>query len=217
MTTGVLMTTRDVRPVRKRRAYAARVPAAERRTQLLDAALTLVATLGHQAVTMDAVADRAGVTKPVIYGQFTGRAELLAALLRREQELALGQLRAMFPADAAPVEPPALFARLFMEFLETVRRAPDRWRCIVFPLPDMPAEFHAARDRARELVLGRVEELIRRTPAADRAGADPELAAHTVVTLFEMAARLMLTDPARFGPDRFLAAMNAGLTGLSGR
>ncbi|MDT7633226.1 MAG: hypothetical protein QOI50_5156, partial [Pseudonocardiales bacterium] len=54
-------------PGRQRRTYAPRVPAAQRRTQLLDAALRLVVTRGHNAVTMDAVAEQVGVTKPVIY------------------------------------------------------------------------------------------------------------------------------------------------------
>jgi len=88
-------------PHRKRRAYAARVPAAQRRTELLDAALHLVVTAGHSAVTMDAVAEQAGVTKPVVYGVFGGRADLLDALLRREQEQALAQLAAILPDPLA--------------------------------------------------------------------------------------------------------------------
>src|SRR5438067_1035536 len=82
---------------RKRRVYAARVPAEQRRTELLDAALHLVATAGHSAVTMDAVAEQAGVSKPVVYGVFTNRADLLAALLGREQEQALQQLMSILP------------------------------------------------------------------------------------------------------------------------
>src|SRR5882757_5498929 len=101
------------RPSRPRRTYAARVPAPQRRAQLLDAALHLVVTRGHQTVTMEAVAEQVGVTKPVVYGHFASRADMLAALLRREHNGALQQLLAMFPPGrpfpgvepAEPAEP----------------------------------------------------------------------------------------------------------------
>jgi len=57
------MTRSDARTSRPRRAYAARVPAPQRRAQLLDAALHLVVTRGHQAVTMEAVAEQVGVNQ----------------------------------------------------------------------------------------------------------------------------------------------------------
>ncbi|RZS31213.1 TetR family transcriptional regulator [Herbihabitans rhizosphaerae] len=197
---------------RKRRPYATRVPAEERRTQLLDAALRLIVTSGHDAVTMDALAERAGVTKPVIYGQFSGRADLLDALLRREQRAALSQLFALIPAetDMRAGEPARLVTETLDRFLRTVRETPDRWYCIVMPLPDMPSAFHRARDEARDAVLRRAREIAewgqRRVD-----GFDPEIAGHTIVTLFEMAARLVLTDPERYRPERFVGSLRAAI------
>lgn len=201
---------------RKRRAYAPRVPPAQRRAEVLDAALHLVVTEGHSATTMDAVADRAGVTKPVVYGVFANRADLLAALLRREQELALRQLLAILPADleAHPAHHPGEeLARMLAAFLAAVRVAPDRWHCVVMPMADMPAEFHATREHARRLVLQRAEVVARWLLGALDAPADldPEIVAHTIIGLFEMAARLVLTDPEHFHPDRFVAAVRAAV------
>ena len=209
------MTRSDTRAPRPRRAYAARVPAGQRRAQLLDAALRLVATQGHQAVTMDAVAEQVGVTKPVVYGHFRSRADLLAALLRREHDEALQQLVAAMPAvgplsGADRADPAELAIQGLAGFLEAVRHAPDRWHCIVMPMPDMPVEFHAAREQARAIVLQRAQRIAAGLPGGD--GIDAELAAHAVVTLFEMAARLQLTDPDRFTPDRFVAALRAALS-----
>jgi AcrR family transcriptional regulator len=59
-----------------------RLPAAERRLQLLDAALGVFATEGFQAATMEAVASEAGVTKPVLYQHFPSKRELFLELLR---------------------------------------------------------------------------------------------------------------------------------------
>ncbi|SDW28092.1 DNA-binding transcriptional regulator, AcrR family [Amycolatopsis xylanica] len=186
----------------KRRVYAARVPAGQRRTELLDAALSLVVTAGHSAVTMEAVAERAGVTKPVVYGVFDNRAALLSALLRREQEQALRQVLEIMPDDLTA---PDLLPQLLRDFLDVVAASPDRWRCVVMPMPDLPAQFHAAREAARALTLARAQDFARATFH----WLDPEIAAHTMVTLAEMAARLVLTDPAHFRPDRFVEALNA--------
>ncbi|SFQ09437.1 DNA-binding transcriptional regulator, AcrR family [Amycolatopsis arida] len=200
---------------RKRRAYAPRVPAAQRRTQLLDAALHLVVTRGHNAVTMDAVAEQAGVTKPVVYSVFVNRADLLAALLHREQRQGMAQLLSVLPADLdrLPVDPAELVEQALTRFLRVVRAAPDRWHCIVLPMADMPAPFHLAREEARADVLGRTTEvarsLLRSLDAPPEL--DPEIVAHAVVALFEMAARLVLTDPERFPVDRFRAAVRAAV------
>ncbi len=50
---------------------AARLPAAARRRQLLDVALGEFAERGYSGVSMDQVAEAAGVTKPVLYQHFT--------------------------------------------------------------------------------------------------------------------------------------------------
>jgi AcrR family transcriptional regulator len=207
---------------RKRRDYAPRVPPQQRREQLLDAALHLIVEAGHSAATMEAVAAQAGVTKPVVYGMFANRADLLAALLRREQDQAMRQLAAIPPKALAADEgnqrpdPADLLAKLLEGFLEAVKAAPERWYCIVIPMPDMPAEFHAVREEARQTILGLAEQLgswIVDTLDAPQE-LDPELLAHTMVTLAEMAARLVLTDPERFHPDRFVKGVQAavGLT-----
>ncbi|GAB3493337.1 TetR/AcrR family transcriptional regulator [Amycolatopsis cihanbeyliensis] len=201
---------------RKRRAYAPRVPVEQRRTELLDAALHLVVTRGHPAATMDAVAEQAGVTKPVVYGVFTGRAELLATLLRREQGQALRQLRALLPArldQRLAEDPGALITEVLEEFLRAVREAPNRWYCVVMPMPDMPTELHRAREHARNLALRGAEGIARRLLRTVDAppGLAPDILAHTVVTLFETAARLVLTEPDRFRPERFGAAIRAAI------
>ncbi len=206
---------------RKRRVYAPRVPAEQRRTELLDAALHLVATQGQRAVTMEAVAERVGVTKPVVYGLFASRTELLTALLRREHEQALAQLLAILPERVEQrfaAEPGELLAQVLAEFLRVVRAAPDRWHCIVMPMADMPREFHDAREHARAVVLKRAEELATPLLRAVRAPVAfvPIVVATTIVTLFEMAARLVLTDPETFAPERFIDALKAA-TGLMTR
>jgi AcrR family transcriptional regulator len=52
-----------------------------RRTQLLAAAQDVFVTNGYHAAAMDDIAERAGVSKPVLYQHFPGKMELYLALL----------------------------------------------------------------------------------------------------------------------------------------
>ncbi len=66
------------------RAAAGRLQGTARRDALLDAAVALVRTTGVHEVSMEAVAERAGVSRPLVYKHFANRDELLAAAYRRE-------------------------------------------------------------------------------------------------------------------------------------
>jgi AcrR family transcriptional regulator len=57
-----------------------------RREGLLDAAAGLVAAGDVEAVSMEAVAERAGVSRPLVYKHFANRTELLEALYARESD-----------------------------------------------------------------------------------------------------------------------------------
>jgi AcrR family transcriptional regulator len=70
-----LTTTSDARP------RGTRLPRHERRRQLLDAALEVFVSQGYHAAAMDDIAERAGVSKPVLYQHFPGKLDLYLALL----------------------------------------------------------------------------------------------------------------------------------------
>jgi AcrR family transcriptional regulator len=61
-----------------------RLQSSERREALLDAAVALVSANGVHVVSMEAVAEHAGVSRPLVYKHFANRDELLAAAYRRE-------------------------------------------------------------------------------------------------------------------------------------
>src|SRR5882762_7966383 len=61
----------------------ARLPRTARRAQLLAAAQEVFAANGYHAAGMDEIAERAGVSKPVLYQHFTSKLELYLAVLQR--------------------------------------------------------------------------------------------------------------------------------------
>lgn len=56
----------------------------DRRQALLDSAAEIVAGDGVEEVSMETVADRAGVSRALVYKHFANRTEILTALFRRE-------------------------------------------------------------------------------------------------------------------------------------
>jgi AcrR family transcriptional regulator len=58
-----------------------RLPRSARRRQLLGAAQEVFVAQGYHAAAMDEIADRAGVSKPVLYQHFPSKLELYLALL----------------------------------------------------------------------------------------------------------------------------------------
>jgi AcrR family transcriptional regulator len=57
------------------------MPRKARRAQLLDAALEVFVAQGYHAAAMDDIAERAGVSKPVLYQHFPSKLDLYLALL----------------------------------------------------------------------------------------------------------------------------------------
>jgi AcrR family transcriptional regulator len=70
-------------PSRKR---SARLTAAARRTQLIEIARTVFAKRGYEATSVEEIAARAKVSKPIVYEHFGGKEGLYAVLVDREME-----------------------------------------------------------------------------------------------------------------------------------
>ncbi|MCW2494556.1 TetR/AcrR family transcriptional regulator [Jatrophihabitans sp.] len=64
-----------------------RLPRSARRKQLLAAAQEVFVANGYHAAAMDDIAERAGVSKPVLYQHFPGKLELYLALLDTQADL----------------------------------------------------------------------------------------------------------------------------------
>src|SRR6201987_1184131 len=70
-----------------------RLPRPARRRQLLGAAQEVFVAQGYHAAAMDEIAERAGVSKPVLYQHFPGKLELYLALLDESGEALTATIR----------------------------------------------------------------------------------------------------------------------------
>lgn len=66
----------------ERREVPRRLPSAARRAQLLDVARQIILDSGISALTMEALAETAGVTKPIVYRHFENSEDVTVAVLR---------------------------------------------------------------------------------------------------------------------------------------
>lgn len=188
-----------------RRRYAPRMPPAQRREQLVDAALGVILEQGYGGVSIEAIARAAGVTRPVVYDHFPNLGLLLRALVEREERYSLEQLDEVVPEDPGDRDPVEVLAGCVRRFLEAVSERPATWRLILLPLEGTPAMVreHVERNRAR--ILDRIGALVEWS--IDRgelpSDLDVELAARAIRDLGEEAGRMVLTDPVHFTSDRY--------------
>src|SRR5437588_5578384 len=77
-----------------------RLPRSARRKQLLAAAQEVFVAQGYHAAAMDDIAERAGVSKPVLYQHFPGKLELYLALLDTHCDALVDRVRRAMAATA---------------------------------------------------------------------------------------------------------------------
>jgi AcrR family transcriptional regulator len=130
-----------------------RLPRGERAEQLVAIADTVFSEHGVASSSMEEIADRAGVTKPVLYDHFGSKDGLLAAVvLRAGQELAAATLTAVGSA-AGPEDALASGLRAYFRFIENRRAS---WLSLLTeagaPGSAAAAALEQARDGQAELI-----------------------------------------------------------------
>lgn len=195
-----------------------RVPRAERREQLLDVTLELIAEHGYGAVTVQAIADAAGVTKPVIYRIYPSVYALLVALLRREQRLADRVLDRVVPADPGDRDPFEVLMDSLQGIVEAVRERPATWTLALHPPEGLPGPVRKLTLRRREALASRAAELVKwgRPYLATDEKLDTELLARVLLAVAEEHARIALEEP-DLPVDDLLGSARALLSAVSWR
>ena len=96
---------------------------------MLDAALKLFLQSGYDGTSMQAVADEAGVTKPVVYACFDSKDDLFRSLLAREEQRIVGEIQGAF-SNADLSDPETTLVEGFTGFLRAVGDSPEVYRLI---------------------------------------------------------------------------------------
>ena len=193
-------------------ARTSRLPRGARRLQLLRAAQDVFVAQGFHAAAMDDIADRAGVSKPVLYQHFPGKRELYLALLEEHVgELADRVAEAMAGTDDNS-ERVVGAVRAYFDFIDAEGEA---FRLVFESDLRNDADVRAVVDRGTEVCVEAVAEVI----AADT-GADPQRAlmlAAGLTGLAETSARWWLPRKGTVSRDEAVSLMaSLAWRGISG-
>jgi AcrR family transcriptional regulator len=194
------------------RTPTSRLPAPERRRQLLDVALTRFAADGYHDTSMNDLAEAAGVTKPVLYQHFASKRELFLELLREvgsRMRDAIGKATA--DADGPRQQVEAGFAAYF-GWVEANRGGFD----ILFAGETRrDGEFVREALSVESQIAGGIAEQI----AVEGLSAERRmLLAYAIVGISETTCRHWLANDLDLSPDELAAQVAdlawAGLRGL---
>src|SRR5690348_13664968 len=113
------------------RVGGTRLPRHERRRQLLDAALEVFVARGYHAAAMDEIAERAGVSKPVLYQHFPGKLDLYLALIDEQAEALTSAIRQALAGTSDNRERIHAVLSAYFDFVDgSARSAPGAYRLI---------------------------------------------------------------------------------------
>jgi AcrR family transcriptional regulator len=133
----------------KREKHAGRLTAAARRAQLIEVGRAVFARRGYEATSMEEIAERAKVSKPIVYEHFGGKEGLYAVIVDREVEHIVSRI-----VEAMSVgSPRERLERAALAFLSYVEERPDGFAMLLRDAPaskrsgEMPALMYDLADR----------------------------------------------------------------------
>ncbi len=191
-----------------------RLPADQRRRQLLDAALAAFAKRGFHATSMNQVAEAAGVTKPVLYQHFRSKRDLYRELLtdvgtQLEERIAKAASQARGPREQVE-----LGFRAYFGFVDEQRQA---FRLLFGAGTRHDEEFAETAERVESAIASLLAELIE---VEGLTASERRLLAHGVVGIAEATSRHWLVGdlPPEIGRETLVRRMAdlawAGLRGI---
>jgi AcrR family transcriptional regulator len=189
-----------------------RLPRTARRAQLLAAAQDVFVNNGYHAAAMDEIAERAGVSKPVLYQHFPGKLELYMALLDSHVDELVSRVRGAIGSTTDNKLRVHAAVAAFYDFVDGEGQA---FR-MVFE-SDLRSEPQVAR--AVERATTDSVDAITRTITADAGLDEPRarLLAVGLVGLSQVTARSWLADDRKVPKEEAVALIsNLAWRGIGG-
>ena len=98
-----------------------RLTGVERRNQLVQVGRAVFAEKGYEGTSVEEIAERAKISKPIVYEHFGGKEGLYAVIVDREMEYVIGQISAAIDAET----PREMIEGAALAFMRYVEERPD--------------------------------------------------------------------------------------------
>ncbi len=161
-----------------------KLTAAARRAQLIQVARAVFAEKGYEATTVEEIAKRAKISKPIVYEHFGGKEGLYAVVVDREMDYVIRVISEALSADS----PRASAEQSALAFLRWVRDNPDGFSVLTHDAP--PAVSRGGFSSLINEVADRVGDVF--AEEFKRAGFDPDVApiyAHALIGMVTMVGQ----------------------------
>ncbi len=189
-----------------------KVPRAVREREMLAVATAVFAERGFHAASMDEIAERAGVSKPMVYAYFESKEGLWRSCVSRARQRLFDSIDDAVDAAAAPEDQLWLGIQAFFGFVEEQR---DSWAVLD---EGQAGPFIAEVVEVRRQAARRVARLLRDAAAAEGAKdatlEQTEPLAHTLVGAGEALANWWLEHRETSRDSAALLLMNFAWLGL---
>jgi AcrR family transcriptional regulator len=172
-----------------------RLPAQQRRTQLLSVAIEVFAERGFHATSMDEVAESAGVTKPVLYQHFPSKRALYRELLDEVDAQLVAQIVGATSGATSGRERTQQGFAAYFRFVAENRAA---FRLLFGASVRNDSEFAAVAEGAIDRIADLIADLIEIQAPPDHR----RVLAHAIVGMAEATSRRLENDDAEDDPDR---------------
>ena len=172
-----------------------RLPAEQRKSQLLAVAIELFAERGFHATSMEDIAEAAGVTKPVVYQHFPSKRALYRELLDDVDASLTGRLVTATASAATGRERVQVGFAAYFRFVADHRAA---FRVLFGASVRNDPEFALVADATIERIADLIADLI----AIDGPPEQRRTLAHAVVGMAEATSRRVVNDEGEDDPDR---------------
>ena len=142
------------------RTRAARAQGREARAELLDAAVRVFARRGYREASVEEIADEAGYSKGALYWHFSGKAELLTALLEERIDAPMRDRVALLasapPEQDMSVEAAKEFARQLSEAREALLLEREYWSLAIRD-PELRVRYAERQTELRDALAEGIE------------------------------------------------------------
>lgn len=171
-----------------------RLPAHERKDQILEVALSVFASRGFHETSMNDVAEAAGVTKPVVYQHFASKRALFLAIIEDVGDRMIAEITR---ATAQAEDGRSKAEHGTVAFFRWVARDKDAFRFLFDSGSRNDPEFALAMRRVMDATAEAIAPLISNDLDPDHL----RTLAHGVVGASEGVARHLLARNASFDPE----------------
>ena len=189
----------------RKKGHSGRLTAAARRAQLIEVGRAVFAERGYEATSVEEIAERAKISKPIVYDHFGGKEGLYAVVVDREVEQIVGRIVEAITAGS----PRERLEQAALAYLTYVQERPEGFAVLLRDAPqskrsgEMPALMYDLADRIGDIFAEQFR----------RAGYDPKAApiyAHALVGMVAFVAQWW-TESRKPPPAKTVASHIAAL------